>query len=156
MTHTRRLASLAGIAAIALLTLQLTARAAPKARALKLPPELAAMLKKEMLLLDGGMRELLGHIVRGERSAAARIADKVHASFILKRSLSKAQLGQLLRALPKQFIKQDRAFHGDGAKLAKALRARQLTKAASIYARMVRACVSCHVRFAPGLLARGR
>ncbi len=115
---------------------------------LKLPEHLLTVLRKEMQLIEAGMGELLAHLARGNAEEAQKTAEKIQHSFILKQSLSKAELKQLVSLLPKEFIQMDRTFHGNAGKVAEAVRQGDFNGAAVLYSDMAQSCVRCHTQFA--------
>ncbi len=114
----------------------------------KLPEHLLTVLRKEMQLIENGMGELLGHIVAGRAEEAAAIAGKIEKSFILKQSLSKTDLKQLVGLLPPEFVKMDRKFHTDAGALAAAAGKGDFHSAIQLYNTMTESCVACHGTFA--------
>jgi len=122
---------------------------------LQLPENLAAVLRMEMIEISNNMGPLLDHLARGNSAEAARIADKIQNSFILKQQLSSDELKELVSLLPTDFVTLDRSFHGTAGKLASAVRKNDFTSAAALYSKMAVACVACHGEYAtnrfPGL-----
>ena len=115
---------------------------------LKLTPKFQELLKNEMREIQSAMQEILTSIAKGESEKTARLAEQIHNSFILKNVLSKNELKQLVTLLPANFVKIDRVFHSDAAKLAEAAKQSDFARSAEIFGGMVNACVNCHSRFA--------
>ncbi|KAA3655697.1 MAG: hypothetical protein DWQ10_17045 [Calditrichaeota bacterium] len=115
---------------------------------LKLTPQFQDVLKKEMQEIQAAMQVILPLLTKGESEKTAKLADQIHSSFILRQTLSPEELKELVQLLPARFIKMDRAFHAEAAKLATAAREGDFKKSAEIYGVMVNACVSCHTQFA--------
>ncbi|HED10139.1 MAG TPA: hypothetical protein ENJ10_05595 [Caldithrix abyssi] len=128
----------------------------PSRQTIELPPRYGQLLKEEMNKIDAGMKMLLSLMVRGETERAAALADTIHNSFILKQSLNKDELKELVSYLPGDFVQLDRTFHGNAKKLAEALRRSDIKESGQIYGAMFNGCISCHSRFAadkfPGLI----
>lgn len=127
---------------------------------LKLPENLLQLLQQEMQQIESGMQLLLNYLSRGDAKNAADISMQIHNSFILKQSLSKEQLQQLVSLFPTGFIHMDRAFHGQAKKLSEAVAQNDFTTSIKIYGDMVQACVSCHQQYAqdkfPGLVTQSK
>ncbi|NIV94904.1 hypothetical protein GWN42_19465 [candidate division KSB1 bacterium] len=124
-----------------------------------LPPNLLNVLREEMQQVESGMQLLLDYLARGEAQNAADIAMRIHDSFILKQSLSQAQMEKLLSLLPGDFIQLDRTFHKKALGLAESAQQGDFKSAIRIYGEMTQLCVSCHARHAqekfPGLTTEG-
>lgn len=122
---------------------------------LKLTPKFKELLKKEMQGIQLAMQEILPFIAKGESEKAAKLAEQIHNSFILKNALTPEELKQLVQFLPAHFVKIDRVFHSDAAKLAEAAKHSDFAKSAEIYGGMLNSCVNCHSSLAaeqfPGL-----
>lgn len=115
---------------------------------LQLPEKFRTVLVKEMIEIENGMRNLVSLMARGELEKASVLADKIHDSFILKSSLTKEELKELVGLLPQEFIRTDRAFHGNAKKLSEALKLKQLSESAKIYGEMLNGCLTCHSEYA--------
>jgi replication-associated recombination protein RarA len=114
-----------------------------------LSPKLRELLKEEMRLIDSGMGDLTSAISSGDWDAAAKTAEKIQHSFILKQALTEEEARQLHAKLPDGFIKMDQDFHKTSGKLAHAARAHDPELAGFYFHRMLDACVSCHATYAP-------
>ncbi len=127
----------------------------PVAVHLQLPPEFQTLLRREMRQIETGMQALLAHLAQGKADKAEAMARRIHNSFILKQELSKQELKQLVKLLPDDFVKRDRAFHNRAKKLARAAGGKNLQAGTKIFGEMVAGCVGCHSRYAtnrfPGL-----
>ena len=115
----------------------------------RLSPELQALLRKEMLLLQEGLSNLSTEIPRGGWESVAEIAAKMRDSYILKQSLTPDQKKELGTVLPPGFVQLDRRFHQTAGKLAHAAHNRDAELAVFYQARMLEACTDCHAQFTP-------
>jgi len=122
----------------------------------QLTPKLDRLLRQEMAAIDEAMRTIFQALVRGDHGTVADRARAIHDSFILKRELTAADRKALKRAVPPAFLKLDRAFHKDAARLAEAARAGDSERQLAVFQAMTEACVDCHRRFVsdrfPGLV----
>ncbi len=120
----------------------------------KLPPKFKDLLKEEMVKIQDAMQRLVPLLATGN-TEAADLAKQIHNSFILKKSLSKEELQELISLLPKGFVKLDRAFHTKAKDLAAAVRKNDFITGGKIYGEMVSGCINCHSHYAsqmfPGL-----
>ncbi len=120
----------------------------------KLPPKFKNLLKEEMLQIQDAMQRLVPLLTTGN-TEAADLAVQIHNSFILKKSLSKEELQELISLLPKDFVKLDRAFHTKAKDLAATVRNNDFITDGIIYGEMVSGCINCHSHYAsqmfPGL-----
>ncbi len=118
------------------------------ANPLGLPADLQAALRREMVLLEQGMKDLQGQIARGQGEEAAATAQRIHDSFILSQELTDAQMETLVEHLPPEFLHRDRAFHAEARRLAEAAREGDFAVAAQAYGSMTTQCVGCHAAHA--------
>jgi hypothetical protein len=125
----------------------------------KLPPKFKNLLNEEMLQIQDAMQRMIPFLATGN-TEAADLAEKIHNSFILKKSLSKEELQELISLLPKGFVKLDRAFHTKAKDLATAVRKNDFIIGGKIYGEMVSGCINCHSHYAsqnfPGLTESGK
>ena len=130
-----------------------------KSEEVKLPPKFKDLLNEEMLQIQDAMKSLVPLLATGN-TEAADLAAQIHNSFILKKSLSKEELQELISLLPKGFVKLDRAFHTKAKDLAAAVRNNDFITGGKIYGEMVSGCISCHSNYAsklfPGLTESGK
>jgi len=130
-----------------------------KTEEVKLPPKFKNLLKEEMLQIQDAMQQLVPFLATGN-TKAADLAEQIHNSFILKKSLSKEELQELISLLPKGFVKLDKAFHSKANDLAAAVRKNDFITGGEIYGEMVSGCISCHSHYAlqkfPGLTESGK
>ncbi len=119
-----------------------------EAPVLPLPPKHRAALMAEMAGVKEGVVELSGLIATGEWKAAAQRAERVRDSFIMKQKLSRAEIEELERALPADFIEIDSQFHRHADGLAHAAMAHNYELEVFYYSRMMEACGACHERYA--------
>ncbi|KAA3620468.1 MAG: hypothetical protein DWQ05_00585 [Calditrichaeota bacterium] len=115
---------------------------------LKLTPKFQTTLRKEMQEIQSAMQQILPLLVQGESEKVAQLAEQIHNSFILKKTLTPDELQALVKLLPAPFMKMDRAFHSESLNLAAAAKAYDFKKSAALYGAMVNSCVNCHMQFA--------
>ena len=130
--------------------------AQPAARSGLLSPQLTELLVEEMQLIEQGAMSLIPAIAAGNWQEIERIGNTIHASYIMKKKLSPAQLAELHQSLPDAFQIMDRDFHRAAAMLAHAASMRNAEVVNFYFYKLTEACVSCHKRFAghrfPGLV----
>lgn len=115
---------------------------------LALSPKLRAALVAEMAGVKEGVAELSASLAMGEWDAAARRAERIRDSYIMKQKLSRSELEELERALPADFAKMDDAFHRHAEGLAHAAKARNHELAVFYFSKMMEGCGACHARYA--------
>jgi hypothetical protein len=113
-----------------------------------LSPELRAALGAEMAALQAGMQALIPAVVAGQWEEVARIGRQMRDSYIMKQSLSEAQLEALHDALPASFLELDARFHYQAGMLAHAAEAEKPELVGFYLGSMTETCVSCHSRHA--------
>lgn len=118
------------------------------AQQISLPSPYLDLLRKEMQQIESGMQLLLDYLARGEADKASNIALQIHDSFILKQSLSKEDLQELISLLPQGFVETDRNFHRKAKQLAEEIGRDDFNAAAELYGKMVQECVTCHSQYA--------
>lgn len=119
-----------------------------KASALTLPPTLRSALLAEMAGLKAGMAELSASLASGQWDKTAERAARIRDSYIMKQKLSRAELEQLERSLPADFVVMDQRFHRHAEGLAHAAHMRDHELAVFYFSRMLESCGSCHARYA--------
>jgi cytochrome c556 len=115
---------------------------------LNIPADIKPILQKEMLAVEKGMQELVSSIAKGDWDKTVAIGKQIQASYIMKQSLTPEQMKQLHHSLPKQFIKQDHAFHQYAGMLAHAAEVKNLDVMNFYFYKMNESCVQCHSRYA--------
>ena len=110
----------------------------------QLPDHLRQLLRQEMQAILGASQTIVDALVRGDEATVAAQATAIHESFILKQQMSDADRKALKQAVPKSFIRKDRAFHQLAAKLAKQAEAGNTRAQQKLFAKMIDACVACH------------
>ncbi|MCO7226574.1 hypothetical protein [Pleionea sp. CnH1-48] len=113
-----------------------------------LSPELRQLLGKEMRALQGGMQSIIPAYISGDWEQIAKTAHKMKNSYILKQSLTDAQIKELHHSLPKSFLKQDHQFHYLAGMLEHAAKHKKPELVNFYFSEMNEACVSCHTDFA--------
>jgi cytochrome c556 len=114
----------------------------------RMSPELQALLREEMALIESGMWTLSSAISAGDWEKTKETAEKVQLSFILRKKMT-PELGTELRAaLTPEFVEMDQRFHRTAGKLAEAARTRDAELATFYYKRLLDGCTSCHSAFA--------
>jgi len=114
----------------------------------KLTPKLQDLLRKEMLSIDDASQQILAALVRGDDARVAELAQQIHDSFILRQSMTPEDKADLMAAVPKGFVRQDRAFHEISAALAQAARDGDRAQQHEKFSRMIEACSACHAQYA--------
>lgn len=125
--------------------------AAPKTEGtavLPLSPKLRAALVAEMVGVKEGVAELSGLLAMGEWEAAAQRAEHVRDSYILKQKLSRAELEELERSLPGDFVEMDSQFHRHADGLAHAALEHNYELEVFYFSKMMEGCGACHARYA--------
>lgn len=114
----------------------------------KLTPKLKDLIVQEMQLLLQASSEIHAAIVTGDHETVAKQAMKIHDSFIMKRSLTKQDKADLMKAVPPAFVALDAKLHQTAAKLAHAAEQRDVELETVFFAKMTDACVGCHSAYA--------
>lgn len=143
----------AGVVAAALLLATTGAAAQPPSqKRLALPPKLRSALMAEMIAVRQGVSEIAASLGSGEWEIAARRAERIRDSFILRQKLPSTDLEALERSLPRDFLERDASFHAQADGLARAARARDYRLAVMHFSRMLDGCADCHTRYAADVL----
>ena len=125
--------------------------AAPRAEGtavLPLSPKLRSALVAEMVGVKAGVAELSGLIAMGEWQAAAQHAENIRDSYIMKQKLSRAELEELERSLPADFVEMDSQFHRHADGLARASLEHNYELEVFYFSKMMEGCGACHARYA--------
>lgn len=109
-----------------------------------LSPPLREALVAEMQAIQGGMMSVVPALVAGRYEEVSATAERIRDSYIMKQSLSPAQLEELHTALPADFQALDARFHEYAGMLAHVAESEQPELVAFYYARMMETCVACH------------
>lgn len=120
-----------------------------KAPVLALSAKLRAALMAEMVGVKEGVGELSGFIATGDWDAAALRAERIRDSYIMKQKLTPAELGELERVLPAEFVQLDEAFHRHAEGLVQAAKASNYELTVFYFSKMMEGCGNCHARYAP-------
>ncbi len=107
-----------------------------------------ALLVAEMRELQEGMKQIVPALVAGEWQKISYIGNQMHDSYIMKDSLTKAELHELHESLPETFQKLDHQFHHSAALLAQAADTQNYEQVSYYYYKMTEACVECHSLYA--------
>jgi hypothetical protein len=113
-----------------------------------LSKDLRALLSKEMIALEKGMKSIITAYVSGKWDEIEVIADKMENSYILRQSLTKQQMHELHSVLPAAFIEQDQQFHYLAGMLGHAAKMKKVELINFYYSEMTQSCVACHSEFA--------
>jgi cytochrome c556 len=116
--------------------------------ALTLSPKLRAALLAEMAGLKAGVAELSVSLANGEWDKTAERATRIRDSYIMKQKLSRAELEQLERSLPADFVAMDQRFHRHAEGLAQAAHRQDHELAVFYFSKMLEGCGSCHASYA--------
>lgn len=115
---------------------------------IQLSPETTELLIKEMRELQGGMKNIVPAISAGNWQEIASIGHKMQDSYIMKNSLTEAQMHELHQSLPERFQQLDHAFHHSAGLLAQAAEQQNHEQVSYYYFKMTEACVECHTLYA--------
>lgn len=115
---------------------------------LTLSPKLRTALMAEMVGVKEGVAELSTFIATGEWDAASLRAERIRDSYIMKQKLSRAELEELERMLPVEFVELDNAFHKHADRLVHAAKTKNYELAVFYYSKMMEGCGNCHARYA--------
>jgi hypothetical protein len=113
-----------------------------------LSPELRKLLSKEMQELEKGMMSIVPAYASGNWGEIEDIGEKMEHSYILKQSISDAQIEELHRLLPGSFIKLDQQFHYFAGMLSQAAKNKKSELVGFYYSKLTESCVSCHSQYA--------
>jgi hypothetical protein len=119
---------------------------------LALTPKLRAALVAEMGGIRQGMSVLAPALAMGEWETVAGQAERIRDSYIMQQKLSPAELQELERVLPADFVVRDAGFHQHAEGLAHAARAHNSELAVFYFSRMLEGCGACHARYATHVL----
>lgn len=121
----------------------------------KLPDRVRGLLLQEMNAIERASEEILNALVRGRDAVVAEKAEAIHDSFILKQKMTESDRKALMKAVPREFVQRDRAFHELTGELAAAGREGDGARQRQLFSEMIEACTACHARYAhdrfPGL-----
>ena len=115
---------------------------------IKLSPDTAELLVKEMRELQTGMNKIVPALVAGEWQKIVVIGNQMKDSYIMKKSLTREQMHELHMSLPEDFQKLDHSFHESAGLLAQAASKQNYEQASYYYFKMTEACVNCHTLYA--------
>jgi len=113
-----------------------------------LSPELRALLSKEMLALQDGMKAIFPAYISGDLTTIAKIAHEIKHSYIMKQSITSAQKHELKSKLPKAFIQSDKQFHKYAGMLEHVAKEKHLELVGFYYSKLTESCVGCHSEYA--------
>lgn len=122
--------------------------AEPSAGVEALSTPLREALGAEMAALQGGLMAVIPAIVAGHWDEVARIGQQMRDSYIMKQSLTEAQLDELHRALPASFLELDARFHYLAGMLSHAAEAKKPELVGFYLGTLTETCVNCHARHA--------
>lgn len=119
-----------------------------KVSEIKLSKKIHRALTAEMNALQNGMTNLVIAIPAGRLSEVAETAMKMKEGYIMKEVLSKEQMEELKRSLPKGYTEIDREFHEILGKLSDSALRKDREQVSYFYYKLVENCVSCHEIYA--------
>jgi hypothetical protein len=122
--------------------------AAPPAGVEALSTPLREALGAEMAALQGGLTAAIPAIVAGHWDEVARIGQQMRDSYIMKKSLTEAQLAELHDTLPASFLELDARFHYLAGMLSHAAEAKKPELVGFYLGSLTETCVNCHARHA--------
>ncbi|HDZ73404.1 MAG TPA: hypothetical protein ENH55_11685 [Aurantimonas coralicida] len=114
----------------------------------KLTDTLRDLLRKEMVSIEDASKQILSALVAGDNARVAELAQRIHDSFILQQSMTPEDRKNLMAAVPKGFVEQDRAFHAISAALTDAARSGDRAQQQEEFGKMIEACSACHAEYA--------
>jgi hypothetical protein len=114
----------------------------------KLSPELRALLSKEMLALEEGMKSIMPAYISGDLEKVSRIAKKMKNSFILNQKITGDQKHELMNKMPKAFLQLDKEFHEYSGMLEHVAKEKHIELVGFYYYKLNESCVACHRQFA--------
>lgn len=115
---------------------------------LSLSPKLRGALAAEMIALRESMAELTRSLTTGEWDKVAAQARRIRESYIMEQQLSPAELEELHRVLPGEFVFLDERLHHHAEALAEAAEHADAELALFYFQKITEGCVACHARFA--------
>ena len=107
-------------------------------------------LGAEMVALQNGLMTVIPAFVAGRWDEVAGIGRQMHDSYIMKQSLSAAQVEELHQAMPASFLELDARFHDLAAMLQHAAEVRKPELVGFYLGRLAETCVTCHALHARG------
>ena len=113
-----------------------------------LSPELRALLGKEMIALQEGMKSIIPAYTSGNLEEVAHIAEKMKNSFILKQKITSEQKQELMSKMPKSFLHLDQKFHEYAGMLEHVAKEKHTELVGFYYYKLTESCVGCHGHFA--------
>ena len=113
-----------------------------------LSPGLRALLIKEMVALQDGMKSIIPAYVSGDMEKISKIAKKMKNSYIIKQNITDDQKHELMTKLPKSFVKSDKKFHEYAGMLEHVAEEKHLDLVGFYYSKLIESCVSCHSEYA--------
>jgi hypothetical protein len=114
----------------------------------KLSPELLSLLRMEMTEISIGVQSIPLALATADWASIQETSARINASYIMEKSLTPAQAGELESALPEYFKQLDAEFHNRAVKLGEAAEVHDFELAAFHYSRLVESCARCHSAFA--------
>lgn len=115
---------------------------------LTLSPDLAELLRAEMREIATGVQGIALSLAAADWTAVRDTSEKIRASYIMEKRLTKAQAAELEEALPAPFKVLDARFHQRAARLAAAAAAHDAELAVFHYSRLIESCTQCHALYA--------
>lgn len=119
-----------------------------QAEAIKLQPDLLALLQAEMREITVGVQKIPVAIAQGDWETLEKTSESIRSSYIMAKSLTKEQKQALKSNLPARFKQLDSAFHSRAGELAHAAEARNFELASYHYSRLIESCAQCHSLYA--------
>lgn len=105
-------------------------------------------LSAEMAALQGGLMAVIPAVVSGHWDEVARIGKQMRDSYIMKQSLTEAQLEELHQALPPSFLELDARFHYLAGMLSHAAEAKKPELVGFYLGTLTETCITCHAQHA--------
>jgi cytochrome c556 len=115
---------------------------------INLSPDLLNLLRAEMREIATGVQGIGLSLAAADWNSIRETSVKIRASYIMEKSLTPAQAGELERALPAQFKQFDAEFHQRADKLGAAAAAHDSELVGFHYSRLIESCTRCHSAYA--------
>lgn len=109
-----------------------------------LSPQLRALLQKEMVALENGMKAIISAYSSGDLEEIEKIASQMKNSYIMKQEITEHQKHELVEKLPKAFLVKDNQFHKYASMLEHVTEEKHTELIGFYYSKLLESCVGCH------------
>ncbi len=114
---------------------------------LKLPDNVKSVVIDEMNTISRLMGFLLEYVAKGDAKNASSTALEIRDTN-LKQKFNSREIKEIMKILPKGFIKFDQKFHMTANDIAVAVDSNDFKTAINLYSEMTQLCYSCHSTYA--------